>query len=148
MRVEGDRPAAVLRFSAWQQQVRELAWIVDAAVLEAELAAALRYAPHVQQVAEPVPAATRLPTTMSCTQVPTSETTAAPHSNRTSRWRSGTKGWLLTTNKRTGCTRNYRWQFRHTRRRVQEREDSVRTRISCSAEHLRLQRANVLRHGG
>ena len=57
MRVEGDRPAAVLRFSAWQQQVRELAWIVDAAVLEAELAAALRYAPHVQQVAEEVPAA-------------------------------------------------------------------------------------------
>lgn len=57
MRVEGDRPSSVLRFSAWQQQVRELAWIVDAAVLEGELAAALRYAPHVQVVTEPVPAA-------------------------------------------------------------------------------------------
>ena len=29
MRIEGDA-AAVLRFSAWQQAVRELAWIVDA----------------------------------------------------------------------------------------------------------------------
>lgn len=47
MRVEGDAAAAALRFSAWQQQVRELAWIVDAAALEAELAAAVRYAPHV-----------------------------------------------------------------------------------------------------
>ena len=47
MRVQGDAgPAGALRFSAWQQQVRELAWIVDAAALEAELAAALRYAPH------------------------------------------------------------------------------------------------------
>ena len=49
MRVEGDAGMAnALRFSAWQQQVRELAWIVDAAALEAELAAALRYAPHVR----------------------------------------------------------------------------------------------------
>jgi 2-polyprenyl-6-methoxyphenol hydroxylase-like FAD-dependent oxidoreductase len=48
MRVQGDAgPDGTLRFSAWQQQVRELAWIVDAAALEAELAAALRYAPHV-----------------------------------------------------------------------------------------------------
>ena len=57
MRIEGDAGAAhMLRFSAWQQQVRELAWIVDAAALEAELAAALRYAAHVQPVAEPVQA--------------------------------------------------------------------------------------------
>jgi len=57
MRVEGDAGAAsVLRFSAWQQQVRELAWIVDAAALEAELAAALRYAPHVVQESAPVEA--------------------------------------------------------------------------------------------
>src|SRR6187431_1215666 len=42
MRVEGDAGmASALRFSAWQQQVRELAWIVDGAALEAELAAAL-----------------------------------------------------------------------------------------------------------
>jgi 2-polyprenyl-6-methoxyphenol hydroxylase-like FAD-dependent oxidoreductase len=55
MRVEGDA-AAVLRFSAWQQQVRELAWIVEASALEAELASALRYAPHVRLVNEAVPA--------------------------------------------------------------------------------------------
>ena len=58
MRVEGDAGmASALRFSAWQQQVRELAWIVDAAALEAELAAALRYAPHVRHGNEPVQAA-------------------------------------------------------------------------------------------
>jgi 2-polyprenyl-6-methoxyphenol hydroxylase-like FAD-dependent oxidoreductase len=56
MRVQGDAAAAVLRFSAWQQQVRELAWIVDAAALEAELAAALRYAPHVSATTSDVPA--------------------------------------------------------------------------------------------
>jgi 2-polyprenyl-6-methoxyphenol hydroxylase-like FAD-dependent oxidoreductase len=56
MRVQGDDAAAVLRFSAWQQQVRELAWIVDAAALEAELAAAVRYAPHVRATTEDVPA--------------------------------------------------------------------------------------------
>jgi len=56
MRIEGDVPSAVLRFSAWQQHVRELAWIVDAAALEAGLAAALRYAPHVEHVAQPVAA--------------------------------------------------------------------------------------------
>ncbi len=58
MRVQGDDSAAeILRFSAWQQQVRELAWIVDAAALEAELTSALRYAPHVERTAEPVQAA-------------------------------------------------------------------------------------------
>jgi 2-polyprenyl-6-methoxyphenol hydroxylase-like FAD-dependent oxidoreductase len=57
MRVQGDAAAAsVLRFSAWQQQVRELAWIVDAAALEAELATALRYAPHVRTTTSDVPA--------------------------------------------------------------------------------------------
>ncbi len=56
MRVRGDDAAALLRFSAWQQQVRELAWIVDAAALEAELAAALRYAPHVRVSADALPA--------------------------------------------------------------------------------------------
>lgn len=58
MRVEGDAAAAgTLCFSAWQQQVRELAWIVDAAALEAELAMALRYAPHILRTAAPVRAA-------------------------------------------------------------------------------------------
>lgn len=61
MRVQGDAGAAsVVRFSAWQQQVRELAWIVDAAALEAELVAALRYAPHVLQTSDPVQAALRV----------------------------------------------------------------------------------------
>jgi 2-polyprenyl-6-methoxyphenol hydroxylase-like FAD-dependent oxidoreductase len=56
MRVEGDAATSVLRFSAWQQQVRELAWIVDAAALEAGLAAAVRYAPHVTATTEAAPA--------------------------------------------------------------------------------------------
>ncbi len=51
MRVAGDAPGAALEFSAWQQGVAELAWIVDAAVLEAELAAAVRFSPHVTSVA-------------------------------------------------------------------------------------------------
>ena len=47
MRVEGDAPAAAAHFSAWSVGAAQLAWIVDAAELEAVLAAALRYAPHV-----------------------------------------------------------------------------------------------------
>lgn len=57
MQVTGDAGDQSLRFSAWQQQVRELAWIVDAAALEAELANALRYAPHVTLTDADVPAA-------------------------------------------------------------------------------------------
>ena len=61
MRVEGDAGmGSALNFSAWQQQVRELAWIVDAAALQAALLAALRFAPHVQTTAEPVQAALRV----------------------------------------------------------------------------------------
>jgi 2-polyprenyl-6-methoxyphenol hydroxylase-like FAD-dependent oxidoreductase len=60
MRVCGDAAAAQLHFSAWQQRVRELAWIVDAAALEEALAAALRYAPHVTQTADETPAALRV----------------------------------------------------------------------------------------
>jgi 2-polyprenyl-6-methoxyphenol hydroxylase-like FAD-dependent oxidoreductase len=56
MQVQGDAAGALLGFSAWQQNVRELAWIVDAAALEAELANALRYAPHVSLVETPVEA--------------------------------------------------------------------------------------------
>ena len=51
MRVHGDANvgtrAAALEFSAWQQRVSALAWITDAAVLERELAAAVRFAPHI-----------------------------------------------------------------------------------------------------
>jgi 2-polyprenyl-6-methoxyphenol hydroxylase-like FAD-dependent oxidoreductase len=60
MRVCGDAAAAQLHFSAWQQRVRELAWIVDAPALEEALAAALRYAPHVTLTADDVPAALRV----------------------------------------------------------------------------------------
>jgi 2-polyprenyl-6-methoxyphenol hydroxylase-like FAD-dependent oxidoreductase len=55
MVVAGDGGGA-LAFSAWQQSVTELAWIVDAAALDQVLAEALRYAPHVERVARPVPA--------------------------------------------------------------------------------------------
>ena len=47
MRIEGDEPGAALEFSSWEQRVGELAWIVDAALLERELAAAVRFSPHV-----------------------------------------------------------------------------------------------------
>jgi ubiquinone biosynthesis UbiH/UbiF/VisC/COQ6 family hydroxylase len=40
----------VLDFSAWQQQVSALAWITDAAVLERELATAVRFAPHITEL--------------------------------------------------------------------------------------------------
>lgn len=52
MHVEGDAPGAAIDFSAWQQGVEALAWIVDAAALEDALAAALRFAPHVQFAGE------------------------------------------------------------------------------------------------
>lgn len=51
MRVEGDLPGAALEFSSWQQRVGELAWIADASVLESELAAAVRFSPHIECVA-------------------------------------------------------------------------------------------------
>jgi len=56
MVVAGDRAGAVLEFSAWQQGVAELACIVDAGALEQQLAAALRFSPHVQVVDAAVPA--------------------------------------------------------------------------------------------
>jgi len=56
MRIAGDA-AGHLEFSAWQQCVSALAWIVDAAVLERTLADALRFAPRVTRVQAAVPAA-------------------------------------------------------------------------------------------
>ncbi len=56
MRVQGDAEGLV-EFSAWEQGVGELAWIVDAAALEQSLNDALRYAPHVQRLSQPAPAA-------------------------------------------------------------------------------------------
>ncbi|WP_290871672.1 FAD-dependent monooxygenase [Aquabacterium sp.] len=49
MAIQGDA-AGALSFSAWQQKVTELAWIVDAAALERLLGEALRFAPRVQVV--------------------------------------------------------------------------------------------------
>lgn len=48
MRVEGDAAGAALEFSAWQSRVGALAWIVDAPLLEASLASAVGFAPHVE----------------------------------------------------------------------------------------------------
>jgi ubiquinone biosynthesis UbiH/UbiF/VisC/COQ6 family hydroxylase len=50
MDVRGDQ-GGILSFSAWQQCVNELAWIVDAAALERLLGEALRFAPKVEVVA-------------------------------------------------------------------------------------------------
>ena len=50
MQVHGDADGAMLEFSAWEQGVGALAWITDAAALERELAAAIRFAPHISIV--------------------------------------------------------------------------------------------------
>lgn len=57
MHVEGDVPGSAIDFSAWQQGVEALAWIVDAAELGRTLAAAVSFAPHVQRVDGEVDAA-------------------------------------------------------------------------------------------
>lgn len=57
MHVEGDAPGAALDFSAAAAGAEALAWIVDAAALDAALRTAARFAPHLMPVAAPVPAA-------------------------------------------------------------------------------------------
>jgi 2-polyprenyl-6-methoxyphenol hydroxylase-like FAD-dependent oxidoreductase len=58
MQIDGDLAGHRLAFSAWEARVGELAHIVDAAVLQRELGAALRFSPHVALVNdEPVEAA-------------------------------------------------------------------------------------------
>ncbi len=54
MRVHGDAPGASLEFSAWQQHVDALAWIVDAQALHEQLEAALRFSPQVLRMAHGV----------------------------------------------------------------------------------------------
>ena len=60
MQVHGDHPSetstALLEFSAHQQGIDELAWIVESDTLEAELANACRFAAHLECVQEPVQA--------------------------------------------------------------------------------------------
>lgn len=53
MQVAGDAPGAELRFSAFAQSVPALAWIVDAAALEALLDTAVGFTPGVQLSPEP-----------------------------------------------------------------------------------------------
>jgi 2-polyprenyl-6-methoxyphenol hydroxylase-like FAD-dependent oxidoreductase len=50
MQVHGDAAHAQLDFSAWQQHVPALAWITDAAVLEQQLAVAVRFSPHISVI--------------------------------------------------------------------------------------------------
>ena len=52
-----DQLPGRLSFSAWQQGLRELAVIVDAGALDAQLAMALRFSPHVRNVDANAPAA-------------------------------------------------------------------------------------------
>ncbi len=52
MVVHGDATGSMLEFSAWQQRLGELAWIVDAPALEAALAAASRYSPQVERIVD------------------------------------------------------------------------------------------------
>jgi ubiquinone biosynthesis UbiH/UbiF/VisC/COQ6 family hydroxylase len=54
MHIEGDAPGAALDFSAWEQRVGELAWIVDAALLERELESAVKFAPHISLTTQEV----------------------------------------------------------------------------------------------
>lgn len=56
MRIEGDAAGAALEFSSWEQGVGELAWIVDAALLEQRLRDAVGFAAHVQVVPGPTDA--------------------------------------------------------------------------------------------
>ncbi len=60
MRVEGDEADAALHFSAWEQAVDELAWIVDAAELDLALARAVDFSPHIERLAQEAPAALRV----------------------------------------------------------------------------------------
>jgi len=56
MEVRGDQVGSRLDFSSWTQGVSQLAHIVDAAELERQLGAALRFSPHVKLVDSAVPA--------------------------------------------------------------------------------------------
>ena len=59
MRVEGDEPGSALHFSAFEQALPALAWIVDAGALEAVLAQAVAFAARITRVpaGQPVSAA-------------------------------------------------------------------------------------------
>ncbi len=56
MRIEGDQAGSHLGFSAFEQGVEALAWIVDAAALESVLSHAVQFAPHIHCVDRTVPA--------------------------------------------------------------------------------------------
>ena len=50
MRIEGDEPGSALHFSAFEQALPALAWIVDAGALEAVLAQAVHFAARITRV--------------------------------------------------------------------------------------------------
>jgi ubiquinone biosynthesis UbiH/UbiF/VisC/COQ6 family hydroxylase len=56
MRIAGDAQGAALTFSAWQQAVDALAWIVDVPALEQALQTAVRFAQHITVVDDSVDA--------------------------------------------------------------------------------------------
>jgi ubiquinone biosynthesis UbiH/UbiF/VisC/COQ6 family hydroxylase len=64
MQIEGDAAAGRLDFSAWQQGTEALAWIVDAAELEAALRTAARFSPHLACLVEGEGEATGAPLTV------------------------------------------------------------------------------------
>ncbi len=64
MHVQGDAAPAALDFSAWQQRVSALAWITDAAVIERELAQAVRFAPHITVIDEGTDSETEVQATL------------------------------------------------------------------------------------
>jgi 2-polyprenyl-6-methoxyphenol hydroxylase-like FAD-dependent oxidoreductase len=57
MHIEGDAAGGEIDFSAWRQGTEALAWIVDAAALDAALHTAARFAPHLAWVTEGSPEA-------------------------------------------------------------------------------------------
>jgi 2-polyprenyl-6-methoxyphenol hydroxylase-like FAD-dependent oxidoreductase len=61
MRIAGDAAGALLEFTAWQQRVGELAWIVDAAELEQVMRQAIGFAPGVVTLPSTPPSAAAAP---------------------------------------------------------------------------------------
>jgi ubiquinone biosynthesis UbiH/UbiF/VisC/COQ6 family hydroxylase len=65
MQIQGDAQGQ-LTFSAWQQCIPQLAWIVDAASLENQLNQALQYAPHLHRISEAQAQQWQAPLTVLC----------------------------------------------------------------------------------
>ena len=104
MHVQGDAPPAAIDFSAWQQRVEALAWITDAAVLERELAQAVRFAPHISIVESEVDA----PLTALCEgKASASRAALGVHFERHDYGHSGVAARLTSSRKHQGTA----WQW-------------------------------------